>query len=447
MKIFMKSYFSIFVVMFLFPGQVYSQNTGEIRTILTNCNVIDCTGNPIMEDMTIVITGNRITEMSNRRYRGSDQANDVRVLDLDGAYVLPGLWNMHSHLSDLHPDVNNILGTEPVLPAAIRSGRNAMDALKRGFTSLRMTGERDYIDVAWRDAFNAGVFVGPRIFASGKILTATEGNAWEAEWPAAVFIDGPYEMRKAIRENIKRGVDFIKLSSNRMEKDEIVEAIRIAHKAGLRVTADIDDPMARIAVEAGIDCIEHGYGLTDETLQLMAEKGTFYDPTIVCNLSAEFIAEREHKIAELGFKEDQAMIDGRIKVAYADERSPEAAMLQREILLKAVEAGVKVITGGDSNPVGEQGLLEIEQQVFSGLSEMQVLINATKNSAEMIGMLDDLGTIEEGKLADLIVVEDNPLKHISNIRTLKMVFKDGLPVNLEKSEGQASFWELYFTKK
>ncbi len=322
-----------------------------------------------------------------------------------------------------------------------------MDALKRGFTSLRMTGERDYIDVAWRDAFNAGVFVGPRIFASGKILTATEGNAWEAEWPAAVFIDGPYEMRKAIRENIKRGVDFIKLSSNRMEKDEIVEAIRIAHKAGLRVTADIDDPMARIAVEAGIDCIEHGYGLTDETLQLMAEKGTFYDPTIVCNLSAEFIAEREHKIAELGFKEDQAMIDGRIKVAYADERSPEAAMLQREILLKAVEAGVKVITGGDSNPVGEQGLLEIEQQVFSGLSEMQVLINATKNSAEMIGMLDDLGTIEEGKLADLIVVEDNPLKHISNIRTLKMVFKDGLPVNLEKSEGQASFWELYFTKK
>ncbi len=132
MKIFMKSYFSIFVVMFLFPGQVYSQNTGEIRTILTNCNVIDCTGNPIMEDMTIVITGNRITEMSNRRYRGSDQANDVRVLDLDGAYVLPGLWNMHSHLSDLHPDVNNILGTE-----ASASGGNPFWKKRNGRSQKR----------------------------------------------------------------------------------------------------------------------------------------------------------------------------------------------------------------------------------------------------------------------------------------------------------------------
>ena len=258
MKIFMKSYFSIFVVMFLFPGQVYSQNTDEIRTILTNCNVIDCTGNPIMEDMTIVITGNRITEMSNRRYRGSDQANDVRVLDLDGAYVLPGLWNNHTHLTDLHPDIHNVIGTEALLPAAIRAGRMAMDALKKGFTSLRMVAERDYVDVAWKKAFDSGVFVGPRIIPSGKTLTATEGNAWEAEWPVAVYIDGPYEMRKAMRENIKRGVDFIKLPSNRMEKDEIVEAIRIAHKAGLRVTADIDDPMALIAVEAGIDCIEHG---------------------------------------------------------------------------------------------------------------------------------------------------------------------------------------------
>ncbi len=446
MKIFMKSYFSIFVVMFLFPGQVYSQNTGEIRTILTNCNVIDCTGNPIMEDMTIVITGNRITEISEGEYTGGEDPY-TRILDLNGSYVLPGFWNMHSHLSDLHPDVNNILGTEPVLPAAIRSGRNAMDALKRGFTSLRMTGERDYIDVAWRDAFNAGVFVGPRIFASGKILTATEGNAWEAEWPAAVFIDGPYEMRKAIRENIKRGVDFIKLSSNSMEKDEIVEAIRIAHKAGLRVTADIDDPMARIAVEAGIDCIEHGTPLTDETINLMAEKGTFFDPTMACYLSTEYIVDRESHIADIGLNEDPVIIEGRIAVSNADLRPHRNAVKQREILMKAVKAGVKIITGSDTNPLGEIGLLEIEQLVFSGLTEMQALIAATRNCADMVDVLDDLGTIEEGKLADLIVVEDNPLKHISNIRTLKMVFKDGLPVNLEKNEGQASFWELYFTKK
>ena len=444
MKIFMKLYFSIFVLMFLFPGRVYSQNTGEIRTILTNCNVIDCTGRPVMEDMTVIISGNRISEMSKRRYRGSDQANDVRVLDLDGAYVLPGLWNNHTHLTDLHPDIHNVIGTEALLPAAIRAGRMAMDALKKGFTSLRMVAERDYVDVAWKKAFDSGVFVGPRIIPSGYHIASTHGDASVLSWPGDIQVDGPLEIRKMVRQNIRNGAKIIKIQANVLSRDEIQSAIETAHSFGVPVTAHASEKGARIAVELGIDGIEHGYGLTDETLQIMAEKGTFYDPTIVCNLSAEFIAEREHKIAELGFKEDQVMIDGRIKVAYADERSPEAAILQREILLKAVEAGVKVITGGDSNPVGEQGLLEIEQQVFSGLSEMQVLINATKNSAEMIGMLDDLGTIEEGKLADLIVVEDNPLDNISNLRKLKMVIKDGKFVNLTKNEGQKSLWELYF---
>ena len=109
----------------------------------------------------------------------------------------------------------------------------------------------------------------------------------------------------------------------------------------------------------------------------------------------------------------------------------------------AVAAGVKVITGSDSNPIDEIGLLEIEQFVFSGLSEMDALIAATRNSAEMGGLLDSLGTVEPGKIADLIVLAADPLEHISNIRRLEMVFKGGVPVALERDEGQASFWELY----
>ncbi len=188
--------------------------------------------------------------------------------------------------------------------------------------------------------------------------------------------------------------------------------------------------------------------MSDETIQLMADKGTFLDPTIVCNLSEEYIYERGRFIGELGFDEDPEVINGRILVAYTDERSQEVAARQREVLKKAQAAGVRIITGSDSSPAGEIGLLEIEQLIFSGLTEMQALIAATRNC------LDDLGTVEKGKLADLIVLEGNPLKHISNIRTLKMVFKDGgLPVNLGKAdmvdvnEGQASFWELYFTEK
>jgi len=432
------------LILYAFSGQLYAQDSGTKNIILTNCHVIDGTGKPPMKDMTVVITGNRITEIKRGLYRKASQESTVRVFDLKGGYVLPGLWDMHAHISDLYPDVHDILAREPVLPAAIRAGRNAMDALKRGFTGIRMVGERDYIDIAWRDAFNAGVFVGPRIFASGKIPTPTEGDYWNPDWPVAIWIDGPYEMRKAMRENIKRGIDFAKLSINNIERDELKEAIKIAHDRGLKVTAHASDPMAGIAVEEGIDCIEHGYNLTDETIRLMAEKGTFFCPTIVCNLSAEDIKKREERLAALGYAEDPDVVKGRIAVAYANERSKKAADRQRDILMKAVKAGVKILSGCDSSPLEEIGLLEIEQLVLSGMTEMQVLVAATKNCAEMCSVLDDLGTVEKGKLADLIVVSENPLDNISNLRKLEMVFKDGKPVNLARDEGQASFWELYF---
>ena len=197
-------------------------------------------------------------------------------------------------------------------------------------------------------------------------------------------------------------------------------------------------------MKLGVDSIEHGDALTDETLRIMAERGTYYSPTIVCNLSAQYIADRERQIAELDLHEDPSVIEGRVLVTYADERSPETAAKQRDVLHRAIQAGVKIVTGGDSNPAGEIGFLEIEMLVFSGMNEMDAIIAATRNSAEMNHVLDEVGTIEVGKIADLIVLSGNPLEHISNIRKLRMVFKDGKPVNLARDEGQASFWDLYF---
>ena len=439
--------FAILTTTFLLSNQVHAQSSNDYKTILTNCNVIDCTGGPVLEDMTVIITGNRITEVSDKMYRGDAAENNSRIIDLDGAYVLPGFWDNHSHISDIHPDVNNTLAYEHVLPAVIRAGRMAMDALQRGITTLRMVAERDYLDVAWGKAFDAGVFVGPRIISSGPSISSTHGDAYAPPYPGGKQVNGPDEIRKAVRENIRYGARIIKIQADVLDRDEIRSAIETAHSFGIPVTAHSSEKAARIAVEFGIDCIEHGYGLSDETIQLMADKGTFYDPTIVCNLSAEYIAEREQKIAELNLNDADEIIEGRTKVAFIDERTPSHALNQRNILRKAVRAGVRVLTGGDGTPIGEQVLLEIEQQVLSGLTEMQVLINATRNSAEMMGMLDDIGTVERGKLADLIIIEDNPLEHISNIRKLKMVIKDGKIVNLTKDEGLTSLWELYYTKR
>jgi len=301
----------VVAILFSIISTTYAQNPNTSKTVLTHCVVIDCTGKPPMEDMTVVITGGRIAEIKRGIYDPSPGETNVRVFNLEGGYVLPGLWNVHTHIGDILPDPKNILANDPLPASLIRAGRNCMDALRRGFIGIRNVGDRVYIDLFWRDAFNSGVFVGPRIFGCGNEITATGGHGTEGPFGVvAIEIDGPYEMRSAIREHKKHGVN--------------------------------------------------------------------------------------------------------------------------------------ICAGSDSNPVGEIGLLEIEQLVFSGMTEMQALIAATRNCADLCGVLNKLGTVEEGKLADIIVVSGNPLDNISNLRKLEMVFKDGKPVNLEKDEGQTSFWELYF---
>jgi imidazolonepropionase-like amidohydrolase len=443
---FVKSLGVIFLVLFLFIGNLTSEHKrSPIMTVLSNGHLIDCTGKPLLENVTMTIEGNKIKDIKTGGFQKSSGDMNVRVFDLGGGYILPGLWNMHVHLSDLLPDVNDMLGTEATLPAAIRSGRNAMDALQRGFTGLRMVGERDYADIAWRDAFDAGIFVGPRIYASGKIVTSKRSRyATEQGWPVEIFADGLEEMREALEDNIAKGIDLVKIFAPDLNDEEMAMIVEIAHSHGLKVTAHSGGESSHRAVVAGVDCIEHGTMISDETIALMAEKGIFLCPTVVCNLSDEFIKEREDRLAKLGYSEDKDVVEGRILVARADERSPEVAARHREIIVNAAKAGVKIISGSDSNPLGELGILEIEQLYLSGLSEMEALIAATRNCAEICGVLDKLGTVEVGKLADLIVVEGNPLENISNLRKLKMVFKDGKPVNLTKDEGQASFWNLYF---
>ena len=435
------------VMLLLASDHLFASYAGDqdapLKTVLTNCTVIDCTGNPPIKDVTLVIVGNTISEIKKGTYQKSAGEKNVKVLNLEGGYVLPGFWNVHMHLAALLPDPNNIVRTETLPSAVIRAALNAMDGLRWGFTGVRTVGEREYLDIALRDAFDAGFLMGPRIFCCGEAVSITGGHRGDVKDGA----DGVAAVRKAIRERVVHGVDWIKIMGVEMLQDELDAAVETAHHMGLRVASHSKEPATYRSVKSGVDCIEHGYGLKDETIKLMAEKGTFYVPTIICNLSDLYIKERESRLAELGYAEDEKVVWGRTIVAYADERSQAHAEHQRQALKKAVEAGVKVCTGSDSTPVGEIGILEIEQFVLSGVSEMDALIAATRNCADLCSVLGRLGTVEEGKLADLVVVAANPLDNISNIRRIKMVLKDGVLVERNQPYGTASYWDYYSTKK
>jgi len=249
-----------------------------------------------------------------------------------------------------------------------------------------------------------------------------------------------------VREQLKHGVDQIKLvvSGGHAELavgesmqvshfllDEVEAATEVAHQKGKRVCAHAGGPGTKMAIRGGVDCIEHGYFLDDEAVEMMVENGVFYVPTLVCNLDEEWLYESG--MLETAPGDRSSALEGRILIAQAEGVDREYAKVHREGFQKALKAGVKIAPGGDSNPIGEFTLLEIEHLVRAGMGEMEALIAATRTSADLCGVVDQLGTVEVGKLADLIVLAANPLKDISNIRKLKrcpelvegLVFKGG----------------------
>lgn len=392
------------------------------RLVLTNCHLIDGVADDAQPDASVAIEDGLITQITT----GNEKidANGGRVIDAQGGWLLPGLWDVHVHL--MFPDPPPATIPEKV----IKYGRNAMEGLtESGVTSIRSAGIEHWIDVAWRDAFASKLYLGPRIFACGYFLRTTAGHA--TRWPFSQQCDGPQEFIRGVREQIVHGADHIKLNvsggimgpnwdrhwHNFLLRDELAATFEICHQRGMKVMSHAANPDAvKDAVRHGTWTVEHGYILDDECIRMMKEKGTIYVPTLgVSHLTPKQVTnELERKYLE------RKQISGPML-----ERADVAAVEHGKWFREALNAGVKMAAGSDLGPVKDAMHLEMGIWVRAGATPMQAIKAATGMSAEACGVADKLGTLEVGKIADLIVVGANPLEDISNIRKLQMVFQDG----------------------
>ena len=403
-----------------------------MNKLFTNCTVIDGLGGAPVRDAHVLVSGEGIERIHSGPSNGV--ASDTEVVDLDGGFMLPGFCSTHVHLGDLWPYREP--SDETAAERAIRAGRNAMDALRCGITSMRSLGEHQFIDVAWRRAFQQGTFVGPTIVASGNPLIRPGGHAHFMV--RNLQVQGADAMRRAVEHQIEHGVDCIKLVTTAGEtldeaesfgqlqftSEEIRAAAETVHAAGKFIcthTGTSEGVMQ--AIEAGVDCIEHGYVMDQAAVDALVANGVFLTPTLSVTHNEKYY-DRVHMPAA------------------QRERFRRIRSRHAESFRRAYEAGVRIVCGGDTNPVGFCTLSEIELMVTLGMTESDAIVAATGTRAQTSGIADERGVIAVGKKADFVVLYGNPLDDIGNIWDAKLVVKSGHLVDTQRSESQTDYWDI-----
>ena len=405
---------------------------GRAATIIHAGRLIDGRSAEPKTQVSVVIEDGKIKAVDAGYTKPKD---GDRVIDLKDYTVLPGLMDMHTHLMSQHSKDSY---TEKFFleqaDYALRSTVYARVTLMAGFTTVRDLGDNGVNSVALRKAIEKGWVPGPRIFTSGKSLATTGGhadptNALRGDYrrdagPLEGVINGVDDARKAVRQRYKDGADLIKLTATggilslaasghnpQFTQEELKAVVETAKDYNMTVAVHAHGTEGiKRAVLAGVDSIEHGTFMTDEVIALMKEKGTYWVPT---NMAGEFVAE---KAKEPGYLPDIVR--------------PKAAAIGpviRETFKKAQAAGVKIAFGTDSgvSPHGANAR-EFELMVAGGMPPMKAIQSATLEAAKLLRIEDRLGTLEAGKIADVVAVKGNPLENIKVLQSMVFVMKDGV---------------------
>ena len=355
-----------------------------MKTILSHANLIDCVEPKLRADTAVLIEDGRIRAILPGGAVVS-AGGDAQVIDLEGGYLMPGLWDVH-----IHPDYLS-LDEMPLADQVTLFGHRLAAALtESGIVGLRCAGAHHFMDVAWKRAFDSGQHLGPRLFASGYFLTTTGGHFLTSGH--ALEVDGPYGWVKAIREQIKNGVDHIKLNLSGgimgpewdlhthsfLLDDEIRAAFEICRKRGFKVMAHATNPEAvKNAIRLGAHSVEHGYIMDDECIALLLEHQTWYVPTLA-------ISHLTASQATNPFEADWVARRGLSPALCC--RAEAASDVHATWFRKALDAGVRMALGSDIRPLKEAALLEMGLWVRDGATPWQTLVAATRHAAAVCGV-------------------------------------------------------------
>jgi imidazolonepropionase-like amidohydrolase len=396
--------------------------------VLKAARLFDGANGTLQQPGLLVVSGSKIQSV------GGQVPPNATVIDLGDATLLPGFIDAHTHLTmDFNPDYNGqrLLDlTRPTTEQAIRSTVNARKTLMAGFTSVRDVGSSKFLDIGLRNAINTGVVPGPRMLVAVHALGATAGHCDEQDGfrfglfnresgPEDGVINSPDQARYAVRFNIKYGADVIKTCATggvlsptddvdvpQLSQAELDALVSEAHALRRKTAAHAHGAEgAKRAIRAGIDSIEHGTFIDDEDLRMMRERGTYLVPTLSVRSGLA-----ESKFPPLV----RAKADAAVK--------QQDAMVRR-----ALAAGVKIALGTDAAvyPHGNNAL-EFVLMAADGMTPAQALRAGTWSAAELLGVEKTVGTLEPGKLADVVAVPGNPLDDIQLTQSVLFVMKDGV---------------------
>jgi imidazolonepropionase-like amidohydrolase len=374
-----------------------------------------------IEDGAVIVEEDRIGSVG----PATDLSPNTEVIELGDATLLPGLIDTHVHLVwGASAEPHEMVARESRTLTALRCAQNAALHLEAGVTTVRDVGATDGLSVDVAHAVEQGVLPGPRVVAAGRVIAMTGGHGWFLGREA----DGANEVRKAVREEMKAGATCIKVmasggiyghaeepGSPQLTVEEMRAGVEEAHKANRKVAAHAYSVIAiNNALAAGVDSIEHGSFLDRQTAERMREEGKYLVPTV------SVYAAMSEKGPELGAPD------------YIQRKTAEVLEASREAFRLALEVGVPVAAGTDCGAPGHpHGTLpeELRLMVEAGARPAQALSFGTVAAAELLGLDNELGTLEPGKKADLLAVGGDPLKDIGALREVRLVVCGGIEVH------------------